>query len=293
MTSKVWIDNCRKYFIMLKRKKQFYIQTWHGFALKRIEKDAIGSLASNYEKLAKRDSKNIDCIISCSKFMTKVYRNSFWYNGEILEIGAPRNDILINGNENIKNKVYNFYSISNKKIILYAPTFRVDRKTDAYSIDYERIMKACNQRFGGEFVFIARLHPNIATKSTDMKWSDNIINGSYYSDMQELMAAADVIITDYSSVMFDFALQYKPCFQFATDICAYKNDRNFYFALDKLPFSVAENNDELEENIRNFSEIEYRTNLDAFYENVGMIRSGNASEKCRDLIIEKCYSEEK
>ena len=293
MTSKIWIDNCRKYFIMLKRRNQFYIQTWHGFALNRIEKDAIASLAADYEKLAMRDSKNIDYIISCSKFMTDIYRNSFWYDGEIIETGAPRNDILIKGDQEIKSKVYEYFNIqSNKKIILYAPTFRADRQTDAYSIDYKRIIDACNKRFDGEFIFITRLHPNIAAMSGNLVWSNEIINGSYYSDMQELMVASNIIITDYSSVMFDFALQYKPCFQFATDISAYKNDRNFYFELDKLPFSVAENNDELEKNILDFSASDYKQALETFYNDVGMIRAGNAADKCCDIIIEKCYGKE-
>ncbi len=290
MTSKIWIDNCRKFFIMLKRKKQFYIQTWHGFALKRIEKDAITKLADDYEKIARRDSKNIDCVISCSSFMTNIYRNAFWYDGDIIEIGAPRNDILLRDCCQAREKVCQYFGLDiSKKIVLYAPTFRADRKMEAYAINYDRIREACNKRFGGEFVFITRMHPNIAVQSQDLKWSDNVINGSFYPDMQELMATADVMITDYSSVMFDYALTGKPCFQFATDIDEYKNDRDFYFELDRLPFMVSTNNQELERDILVFDEEKYKIKLKSFYENVGMIRDGNASEKCAEFIIEKCY----
>ncbi len=290
MTAKVWIDNCRKFFIMLKRKKQLYIQTWHGFALKRIEKDAEAALGKDYGKLAKRDSKNIDYILSCSRFMTGIYRNSFWYNGKILEIGAPRNDVLLCGSEDSKEKVRRCFGLENdRKIVLYAPTFRADREMSAYSVDYERIKLACEKRFGGAFVFVTRLHPNIAAQSQMLEWNAGVVNGSFYPDMQELMAASDIIITDYSSVMFDFSLTGKPCFQFATDIEEYKNDRNFYFELDKLPFTVASNNEELERDILKFDEENYKKRLDGFYEKIGMVRNGDASKKCAEIIIENCY----
>lgn len=288
-TSKIWIDNCRKTNAKYKRKNQFYIQTWHGFALKRIEKDAESKLSPGYVKGARIDSKHIDCIISCSDFMSEIYRNAFWYNGKILKIGAPRNDIFINGDAATRDKVFTYYNINqNKKIVLYAPTFRADWSTDAYSIDYQRLLSACKTRFGCDFVVLTRFHPNIAALSQNFEWSDNIINASYYSDMQELMVASDIIITDYSSVMFDFALTYKPCFQFATDIDAYKDDRNFYFELDHLPFTVSKNNDELERDVLNFDDEQYKKDLDEFYSKVGMIRDGLASKKCAELIINKC-----
>ena len=87
LTSKVWIDNCRKYFIMLKSKKQLYIQTWHGGgAQKKCELDAIEKLAPSYRKMAVRDSRNTDLMISDSKFMTDLYHHSFWYNGPVYQL---------------------------------------------------------------------------------------------------------------------------------------------------------------------------------------------------------------
>lgn len=292
-TSKIWIDNCRKSGVVFKRKNQFYIQTWHGFALKRIEKDVEGNLSKAYIKMAKKDSKNVDCIISCSRFMTEIYRNSFWYNKEILEVGAPRNDILLrlNGVQDIKDKVYRYFEISyDKKIILYAPTFRVDERTNVYALDYNRIVKACSRRFGGEYVVVIRLHPNISSKNVQMKWTTEVIDGTFYSDLQELMLVSSIVISDYSSLMFDFALTYSPCFQFATDIEEYKKDRNFYFDLDSLPFDLAVSNEELVLNIERFDEKSYVTKLDNFFDMVGMVREGNASQRCKEIIMEKCYS---
>lgn len=288
-TAKFWIDNCRKGFVMFKRREQIYIQTWHGFALKRIEKDAAESLNDGYVSYAIKDSKNIDYIISCSSFMTEIYRKAFWYDGEILELGAPRNDVIINKGSECREKVYNALGISpNRKTVMYAPTFRVDYSIDAYKIDYERLIAACEKRFGGEFVALVRLHPNVSDKASELlEYNNKILNASLYPDMQELLSACDIVISDYSSLMFDFALSGKPCFQFATDIGAYKSDRNFYFELDRLPFSLATDNDELEQNVLNFDSDSYGKSLGSFYSDCGMICDGKASERCADLMISK------
>lgn len=285
-TSKIWIDNCRKPPI-LKRKKQIYIQTWHGFALKRIEKDVAENLGRYYVHIAKKDSKMINLIISDSVFMTQIYRHSFWYKGKIVEWGAPRNDVIVNNHEEIKEKVYRYFNLSqNKKIVLYAPTFRKDGSLKPYSIDYQMLKQSCEHRFGGEFVALVRLHPNIVNKSSDLKFKDGeIINATFYPDLQELLMVADICITDYSSLMFDFALSKKPCFQFATDIEEYKQDRNFYFEIDKLPFPLSKSNMELRDNIFAFKEQEYENKLFEFYKNIGMVMDGKSSQHCAEYIL--------
>lgn len=284
-TSKIWIDNCRKPPV-LKRKKQVYLQTWHGFALKRIERDVEEKLSKYYTYCAKADSKKIDLIISDSKFMSEIYRKSFWYNGEIVEWGSPRNDILINGQSHALKKVRDFFNITNKKIILYAPTFRADGSLSPYSIDYDRLRQCCKRKFGEDFIVLVRLHPNIVQRCQDLLFEEGkIINATYYADMQELLLASDICITDYSSLMFDFALSGKPCFQFATDIEEYKQDRNFYFEIDKLPFTVSCNNDELENNILNFEESKYKEHLQRFYQKVGMIMDGKATIRTVEYIL--------
>ena len=290
-TAKIWIDNCRKGFVMFKRKNQLYIQTWHGFALKRIEQDVIENLSKKYIQNAKSDSKKIDLIISDSSFMTDIYKSHFWYNGNVVEIGSPRNDIIINTHTSLKEKIFNEFNINtNKKLILYAPTFRADGSNAAYSLDYNNLIIACKKKFGEDFSVLVRLHPNVVKNSKFMKFDGvNIINASFYPDMQELLAAVDIVITDYSSLMFDFALSYKPCFQFALDIDEYKKDRNFYFDIYNLPFMLAKSNEELVNNILSFDEKQYKTKLEEFYDSVGMIMSGSASRQCADIILNFSY----
>lgn len=290
-TAKVWIDNCRKGFIMFKRRKQYYMQTWHGFALKRIEKDVADNLGKKYVHDAINDSKLIDCIISDSAFMTGIYKRAFWYDGEILELGSPRNDIIINKNAGLKEKVFEYFGIDRtRKLVLYAPTFRADYSNDAYSLDFHRLKHSCEQKFGGNFSVLVRLHPNIVKNCDQMNFDNvDVINASFYPDMQELLSVSDAVISDYSSLMFDFALSMKPCFQFATDIDEYKKDRDFYFEIDNLPFVLAKNNDELEQGILDFDEEKYKSELASFYESVGMVLDGTASSRCSEIILEKCY----
>ena len=254
-TAKVWIDNCRKGFVMFKRKKQYYIQTWHGFAIKRIEKDVEKQLSEYYVKCAKRDSRMMDIAISDSAHMTRLYKESFWYDGEVLECGAPRNDIIMERSDALKEKVFESLNIlSGRKLVMYAPTFRSDLKSDAYAIDYERLKSSCEKRFGGEFSVLVRLHPNVIKNSDSMCFDGvDCINASYYPDMQELLAVSDVVVSDYSSLMVDYSLSGKPCFQFAMDIEEYKKDRDFYFDIANLPFMLSRSNDELEKSILEFS----------------------------------------
>ena len=105
--------------------------------------------------------------------------------------------------------------------------------------------------------------------------------------MQLLLSACDAVITDYSSLMFDFALTRRPCFQFATDIDAYKNDRNFYFPIDDTPFPLAKSNEEMMQHIAAFDEAEYQRDCAAFFEKMGFCVDGKASARCADWILER------
>lgn len=289
-TAKVWVNNARTFYYS-KRRGQFYINTWHGFALKQIERDVQSVLPPDYPAMAIADSKATDLYISEASFMTGIYKNSFWYNGEVWEIGSPRNDVILNQRDGkIRKAVLDAFSLSlDKKIILYAPTFRADYSMDAYRIDYGALAAACEKRFGGEFVTLVRLHPKIVSKSAEVcTYTDKVLNASPYPDMQELLVAADVVVTDYSSLMFDFALSLKPCFQFATDIEEYKKDRNFYFPIESLPFPLATSNEQLKQNVESFDKDGYEKNVTAFLDNVGMVREGRSAEKCCTLIRDLC-----
>ncbi len=288
-TAGVWVDNSRKWAYTQKRGKTCYVQTWHGFPLKRIEGDAADALDSSYLTAAKKDSKMADLFLSDSKFLTEIYRRAFWYDGPVLECGFPRNDILTEDHPEIIERVRKALKIpGGKKLLLYAPTFRRDRGLSAYDVDYTRVVKALGSRFGGEWLILARLHPNVAERAKELALDPAyVVNASQYSDIQELYLASDALLTDYSSVMFDFLPTGRPGFLYVNDLAAYRDDRDFTLDLDKLPYSRAENNDELEKNILSFDSAQQEKAAEAFRREFGMVESGTAAKQTADYLEQR------
>ena len=287
-TAKIWVDNCRKTFYPYKRKKQFYIQTWHGgLGIKKIDGDAIESVGNYYVRAAKKDSKMADILISNSKHLTNIYNRAFWYSGEILECGYPQNDVFfvqerINKN---KNKVKKYYGLKeNIKILLYAPTFRVDYNTNVYDMCYKKILEVLEKKDNEEWVIMIRLHPNIAKFDDKIEHSRKVISATNYPDMEELVTGCDMLISDYSSCIFDGAMLKIPTFIYASDANEYMNERGTYFQLEELPFPLAKNTKALEKIIINFNQDEYENEVKKFNEKVGLKDDGNASKKVVNLI---------
>lgn len=286
-TAKVWIDNNRK-GAPFKRKNQIYLQTWHGLALKRIERDAAEKLPPDYEAYAKRDSAQCDAIVSNCAHMTRIFRTSFWFNGEILEYGSPRNDVLFSDRAPYLSRVQTALRLSpQRRLLLYGPTFRADHTTQAYQLDCAALLEACKTRFGGDWTVLIRLHPAVEQLSGALFPYDGIhtVNATSYPDITELLAACDVVVTDYSSLMFDFALTGRPCFQFATDIAAYEKDRNFYFPLSRLPFPLAASNAALCNAVTSFDESDYASRWSRFSAEFGLFEDGRASSRCAEWIL--------
>jgi CDP-glycerol glycerophosphotransferase len=288
-TSKVWIFNCRKNMSVKKRKGQFYIQTWHGgIAFKKIEKDAKNKLDSNYIAQAKDDSKAIDLIISNGKFCSQMYRRAFWYDEpkEILECGTPRNDILINADkEKIKKIVYDFYNFNEKdKVLIYAPTFRDVYVNNPYDIDFEKLREELNKKTNSNWRILIRLHPGEKNPERFIKFSENVLNACEYKDIQELILASELLITDYSSTMFESMLANIGVILYANDIESYQNERGTYFTFEELPFKLTTNNEELMKVIRELDFGEIQKEYDKFKASLGLIEEGTASKKIADII---------
>ncbi len=288
-TARVWVDNNRKESYIRKRKGQYYIQTWHGgIALKKIERDYEEHLGNAYVRNAKRDSAMTDLYISNSDFCTKMYRRSFWYKGEILECGSPRNDILINPKKEIGEQVRRVLGIKEGvKIALYAPTYREGKyNTSAYSLDYERLLSELAAGFGGEWIVAVRLHPLVSAQSNALTYNAKVINATHYRDIYELMSESDVLITDYSNIMFEFSFTGKPVFLYAADMKEYDAVRGFYFEYASLPYYKAVNMPELSEGIKAFDKKEYEEQVTEFFQGLVLYEKGQASKAVADRIIQ-------
>lgn len=282
-TAGVWVDNCRKPPYVRKQKGQFYLQTWHGCALKRVEKDVVESLDKRYVKMAIRDAKMCDVMISDSKFMTGIYRQSFWFDGEIITCGLPRDDVVIHPDTINRDAIKHRVGIADgKKVAMYAPTFRRDMGLGSYDLKYDTIANSLQKSLGGEWVVLIRLHPNIANKSEAIE-DKNVIDVSSYGDAQELLLITDALITDYSSIMFDFMHTGRPGFLYASDIDEYREDRSFYYDIDQLPYTLATSNNELLDNIERFNPPTHRKKINSFFDDIGAVKGGHASA----IVVER------
>ena len=285
-TSEFLIFNARPNMDIRKRKAQFYIQTWHSsLGFKMIEKDAEETLGKSYVKNAKKDSQNIDLLISGCKFRSECFRHNFWYDGEIAEIGTPRNDILFSSNmSEIVRDVKKKLNIEEQaKILLYAPTFRNNGDISyAKSLNVEILKKVLTEKFSGEWKIVFRLHPNVNMRAD---FDPQIINASTFNDMQMLLMASDIVVTDYSSLMFDFMLLKRPCFLYCPDIEEYTSrERKTYFSIDELPFDLSKTNAELINCISNLHFDSYIQKTNDFIENIGSFENGKSCENIAQII---------
>ena len=269
------------------RKKQIVIQTWHGgYSFKVIGNDFDSDKESI--KLRQLTGSVITYFLSGSHLATQQHSVAMSTPEEkFLEIGLPRNDVLLNYHEDIKNKIYKEFEIDiTKGIVLYAPTFRegVGRKgMEDYhleQIDDQAVVEALNMRFSRKFVFMYKSHHNMLHTNIGRE----AINASDYDDIQELMCAADVIITDYSSCMADFALQKKLGFVYAPDLKEYESAHPFSMDPKDWPYKITRNNKELINSILSCSTDEWTCKLERFFNKVGNCEDGHATERIIEMI---------
>lgn len=297
VTSKVWIDNAFGFTWnpIPKKKDQFYIQTWHGsLGLKRIGKEEVKnrrwSLASDL------NARWVNLCVSNSTFETGVFRQTHWPKNPIEELGHARNDILFADDATkaaIRAKVCEYFEIpEDKKIILYAPTYRNTDSADTYDMEHSRILDALESRFGGEWVILNRYHFKTKKARKGLKRvieeDERILSATVYPDIQELIVAADVGITDYSSWICDFMLTGRPGFLYTPDLADYDQERGFYYPLSETPFPIAETNDELEEKILSFDEAAYAVKNEQFLEARGCKENGTAAKQIVEIIKKQC-----
>ena len=293
-TAKAWVFNTRDNKLLEKRNGQVFLQTWHGgVALKKVEKDAQDKLTERYVLAAKQDGEEADGIIVDGTLNEGIFESSFWLSQdcERLKIGQPRVDVLIceQNNHEIKNRVRRGLGISEDSFfVLYAPTFRKTDSFSAYISDFTKLLEALNERFGPTEIAL-RLHP---TAAQQMKISRDhyrmpLVNATDYPDVQELVIAADCIITDYSSLAYDFAIIRKPVFLIMKDAEEYKKERGVYDIFYEQPFRMNYSEEALAEEIRSFSYDELNKRVDAFYNQYPTYNQGDASKKAVNWLIEK------
>ncbi|MCI9079045.1 MAG: hypothetical protein HFH68_09000 [Lachnospiraceae bacterium] len=229
--------------------------------------------------------KIVNIMVSNGTLCNEIYKSAFLYSGRILECGSPRNDILVNCPETFVIKVKDYFNIPHSaNIVIYAPTYRNGRKTDKMQLDGQRVLEALSKKFGGDWYMLKRLHPTMVQCAGGLGYGKNIINASEYDDMQELLAASDVLVSDYSSVIGEFSIMKKPVFLYAEDISSYSRERDFYVDYFELPYLIAEDEDKFVENIFSFDKKIYEDKVCGYHKKIGSVENGTASKAVVDAV---------
>ncbi len=298
-TAKVWVDNYRKPWGTVKRPGQYYFQTWHA----SIGFKAVGLYRGDkFPKIARivsqADSDLIDYMIINSDYCEKVYPKKLLYSGKMLKFGSPRCDCLFKRRKEYYTGIRKRFALKeDTKILMYAPTFRGGNQkgkkqvvAEAPSIDFDMLEKTLKEKFSGEWIFFLRLHPQLSAQLKKMpllKSNEKFIDVSQEPDMSELLAASDVLITDYSSCAFDAAFGQIPVFLYADDIQEYVENRGqFMWKREELPFSIAETNEELSDHILGYDQNKYIDNISEFLNKTGVEEVGHAGERVAKSIID-------
>ncbi len=213
-----------------------YVQTWHGTPLKRIAHDVESRSffkADEYQTWLPRDVARWDVLLSPNRYSTEVLRRAFRYEGEVLETGYPRNDVLSRPERDaIRAEVREHLELEDgQTAVLYAPTWR-----DSLDFTFELDLDAVSRALGDDVVVLVRAHWIVAGTTEQVAPTPGTRLVSDYQDIRDLYLAADALVTDYSSTMFDFAVTGKPVLLYVYDLASYRDDlRGFYFDLTADP----------------------------------------------------------
>ena len=298
--AKYWIINCKMPMYMRKKNNQFYLQTWHGTPLKRLAHDIDVSADTtfyrsgiSFEKMCLSydvDVARYNYMISPNAFCTKVFQSAFGINRErLIETGYPRNDFISNATkEEIDTLKDRFHLPKDKKIVLYAPTWRDNSYVmEGYTFELKADFHKWKEILGEDFVVVFKPHYLIINKYEN----DASLNGFLYSipaeaEINELYVLSDILITDYSSVFYDYAILKRPIYFYMYDLEQYASDlRGFYFDIHTdLPGKIYKDETALIEDVKNgVYDYSKMKEFNAYFNNLD---DGKASERVVDIIAE-------
>ncbi|WP_436940545.1 CDP-glycerol:glycerophosphate glycerophosphotransferase [Staphylococcus xylosus] len=297
--TKYWVSNSRLPLYLEKKKDQLYIQTWHGTPLKRLANDMKDVKISNtptaeYKYNFKLETQRWDYLISPNPYSSKIFKSAFWLsNHKLLKSGYPRNDLLVNNKNDldyIKQIKQKLNIPKNKKVVMYAPTWRDDEYIEKgkYKFDIKLDLDKLKCSLSDEFIVLLRMHYLIAEKLNLEDYENFVIDVSHHGDISELFLITDCLITDYSSVMFDFGNLKKPQLFFTYDLEKYEKElRGFYLDYySELPGPIYTTSEELIEGILNIDLIrnEYNKKIEQFYRRFCQYEKGKSSNYVGDFI---------
>ena len=293
-TSKYWITNSRVPDTILKKKNQIYVQCWHGTPLKKLGFDievqggnAMNSLKDIRYKY-QVDSKKYTYMVSPSKFCTEKYISAFNLKAVgkediVIEKGYPRNDFLLNYTDKDVKKIKKELKVpENKKVILYAPTWRDNQHTSGVGYTYKTAVDfdKLKEELGDEYIILFRAHYFVANSFDFKKYKGFVYDVCNYDDINHLYVISDILITDYSSVFFDYSILKRPMLFYMYDLEEYQGTlRDFYFDINELPGPIIQEEKDLIKEIKKTEKFKYDKKYKAFNDKYTYLDDGKASER--------------
>ncbi len=303
-TAGYWITNTWVIMAMKRKPEQTYVQCWHGTPLKRlgfdieVDRTKFKKEPDNAREVFETDARKYSYMVSPSAYATEKFISAFnlrelGKEDIIIEEGYPRNDYLVNYKPEDVGRIRSSLGIpEGKKVILYAPTFRDDQRDERNEYHYESPLDFghIQEVLGDEYVILFRAHYYVANAFNFEDFDGFVINASSYPEINELYVASDMLITDYSSVFFDYGVLKRPMLFYMYDLENYANNlRGFYISLDELPGPIVKTQAELEESLTTvdkwFESEEYREKYRRFNEKFTYLEDGHATERVVDKVF--------
>ena len=280
-TSKVCVFNAG-IVLPCKRRGQLFLDTWHGDrAFKKVDvsADKKSRLADAY--------RIMDAVLSGSDYADKVYADAMKFRGEILHYGSPRNDIFFKDNSALVARIREALGVTRfERLVTYAPTFRGERD-GLEPLDFSSLIDSLEKRDGKKWGVLIRQHYKVKPQES-WKKDERVVDVSAYPEMQDILLVSDVVISDYSSLVGDFALLGRPIVLYVPDLDEYKSGRGLYFDIEKSPFRYAEKPEGLFKEILAMDEASAKKNCKEILDFYGLIcEDGMASERVCRWIMDK------
>lgn len=303
--AKCWVFNSNTRSFLKPKKNQEFIQTWHGTPLKKIGCDVVKdgnavTKVSDIPKIYNQEAKKISCMISpseyCSEKLISAFNLKKYHKEDIVALtGYPRNDSLFDYDKKQIAQIKEELGLpKNKKVILYAPTFRDHKheKQTGFRFETGIDFSDLKEQLGDSYVILLRAHYFIAEKINLEEYRGFVYNVSDFEDVNRLYLISDLLITDYSSVLFDYANLKRPMFFFVYDYREYKDDvRDLYFDVSYLPGPVVKTQDELVYEIKNYKPDAWAKQYDEFHEKFNYLDGKDCGKKVAEMIRCICKGE--
>ncbi|MEY8349285.1 CDP-glycerol glycerophosphotransferase family protein [Bacillus cereus] len=285
-----YIINNTTFALWYHRPETFYLQTWHGTPFKKLHYDMDRPLEKRSTPHAYAKSTQWSALLSPNRYSTDKFKSAFKYNGPIVETGYPANDIFYDKKryEQVREKVRRRFNIdSDAPVFLYAPTWRDGKHLGNSMFAFDLLLDT------EEFIKHAPDNAVLLVRSHHMSKSDDelknlkgqVIDVSQFDDAIELMCASDVLITDYSSIVFDWYCSRKPVIYFVPDYDKYANLRGSYFDLkDNKAGEICITQTELFNCISSINPRE-TTSYSSFYSQFCYLHDGTSTDKVIDYLL--------